>query len=146
VAEKTLNRSELLRTVAERTGMARKEVEQVYEHTIRTIQEAVKQGRKVALSGFGRFSQRVRAARKAGIGRNPFTGETIQLPARPEMRIPRFTPAKQFKEFVSGQIRSLPPLPKAKPKPKAAKAPARRATARAGGRGGTKRTPARRRR
>jgi DNA-binding protein HU-beta len=106
-----LNRSQLLKTVAERTGMARREVEQVYEHTLRTIQDAVKQGRKVTLSGFGRFNQRVRAARRAGMGRNPFTGESIRIAARPEQRLPRFAPAKQFKDYVSGQVRSLPSLP-----------------------------------
>jgi DNA-binding protein HU-beta len=126
----TLNRSQLLKTVSERTGMARKEVEQVYEHTLRTIQDAVKRGEKVALSGFGRFQQRVQAARKAGMGKNPFTGETIKIAARPERRLPKFLPAKQFKEYVSGQAK-LPALPAAKPAAKAApkKAAAKKAPA-----------------
>lgn len=119
----TLNRSQLLKQVSERTGMARKEVEQVYEHTVRTIQDAVKSGRKVALTGFGRFQQRVQAARKAGMGKNPFTGETIKIAARPERRLPKFLPAKQFKEYVSGSLK-LPALPASKP---AAKAPAKKA-------------------
>lgn len=110
----TLNRSQLLKQVSERTGMARKEVEQVYEHTVRTIQDAVKSGRKVALTGFGRFQQRVQAARKAGMGKNPFTGETIKIAARPERRLPKFLPAKQFKEYVSGSLK-LPALPASKP-------------------------------
>ncbi|MFY9586238.1 MAG: HU family DNA-binding protein [Actinomycetota bacterium] len=128
----TLNRSALLKQVSERTGMARKEVEQVYEHTLRTIQDAVKKGEKVALTGFGRFTQRVQAARKAGMGKNPFTGETIKIAARPERRLPRFSPAKQFKEYVSGQAK-LPALQAAKPAAKkpaakkaAKKAPAKR--------------------
>jgi DNA-binding protein HU-beta len=127
----TLNRSQLLKTVSERTGMARKEVEQVYEHTVRTIQDAVKGGQKVALSGFGRFQQRVRAARKAGLGKNPFTGETIQVAARPAQKLPKFLPAKQFKEYVSGAAK-LPALPKAAPAKKTAakktakKSPAKR--------------------
>jgi DNA-binding protein HU-beta len=116
----TLNRSQLLKTVSERTGMARKEVEQVYEHTVRTIQDAVKKGEKVALTGFGRFTQRVQAARKAGMGKNPFTGEEIRIAARPERKLPRFSPAKQFKEYVSGQAK-LPALPASK---SAAKKPA----------------------
>jgi DNA-binding protein HU-beta len=117
----TLNRSQLLKTVSERTGMARKEVEQVYEHTLRTIQDAVKRGEKVALTGFGRFTQRVQAARKAGMGKNPFTGEEIRIAARPERKLPRFAPAKQFKEYVSGAAK-LPALPAAKPAPKKAAA------------------------
>jgi DNA-binding protein HU-beta len=124
----TLNRSQLLKTVSERTGMARKEVEQVYEHTLRTIQDAVKRGEKVALSGFGRFQQRVQAARKAGMGKNPFTGETIKIAARPERRLPKFLPAKQFKEYVSGQAK-LPALAKPAAKPAAKKAAAKKAPA-----------------
>ena len=122
MAKGTLNRSALLKQVSERTGMARKEVEQVYEHTVRTIQDAVKRGEKVALTGFGRFQQRVQAARKAGMGKNPFTGETIKIAARPERRLPKFLPAKQFKEYVSGAMK-LPALPAAKP----AKATAKKA-------------------
>ena len=126
----TLNRSALLKQVSERTGMARKEVEQVYEHTLRTIQDAVKKGEKVALTGFGRFTQRVQAARKAGMGKNPFTGETIKIAARPERRLPRFSPAKQFKEYVSGTAK-LPALPAAKSaaKKSAAKKAAKKAPA-----------------
>ncbi len=119
----TLNRSQLLKTVSERTGMARKEVEQVYEHTLRTIQDAVRKGEKVALTGFGRFTQRVQAARRAGMGKNPFTGEEIRIAARPERKLPRFSPAKQFKEYVSGTAK-LPALPAAKPAPKKAAAKA----------------------
>ena len=119
MAKSTLNRSALLKQVSERTGMARKEVEQVYEHTLRTIQDAVKRGEKVALTGFGRFQQRVQAARKAGMGKNPFTGETIKIAARPERRLPKFLPAKQFKEYVSGAAK-LPALPAAKPAAKSA--------------------------
>jgi DNA-binding protein HU-beta len=135
----TLNRSQLLKQVSERTGMARKEVEQVYEHTVRTIQDAVKKGEKVALTGFGRFTQRVQAARKAGMGKNPFTGETIKIAARPERKLPRFAPAKQFKEYVSGSMR-LPALPAAKPAAKktASKSAPRKASA--------KKAPAKRKR
>ena len=113
MAQSTLNRSALLKQVSERTGMARKEVEQVYEHTVRTIQDAVRGGQKVALTGFGRFQQRVRAARKAGMARNPFTGEMVKVAARPAQKLPKFLPAKQFKEHVSG-VSKLPALPAAK--------------------------------
>jgi DNA-binding protein HU-beta len=135
-----LNRSQLLKSVAERTGMARKEVETVYDHTVRAIQDAVKSGQKVALSGFGRFQQRVTKARKAGMGKNPFTGETIQVAARPAKKLPKFLPAKQFKEYVSGTLR-LPSLAASKPaakKPAAKKAAPKKASA--------KKAPAKRKR
>lgn len=123
----TLNRSALLKQVSEKTGMAKKEVEQVYEHTVRAIQDAVKGGQKVALTGFGRFTQRVRAARKAGEQRNPFTGEMVKVAARPAQKLPRFAPAKQFKEYVSGSMK-LPALPASKPAP-AKKTAAKKSTA-----------------
>jgi hypothetical protein len=57
--------------------------------------------------------------------RNPFTGEMVKAAARPAMKLPKFTPAKQFKDYVSGQLKSMPG---AKPAKKAAakKAPAKK--------------------
>jgi DNA-binding protein HU-beta len=123
-----VNRSQLLKTVSEKTGMAKKEVETVYEHFIHTIAESVKKGEKVALSGFGNFQQRVRKGRKAGMARNPFTGEQIKVAARPAMKLPKFAPAKQFKEYVSGQLKTLPGGPaKSTAKKAAKKGPAKKA-------------------
>ena len=115
-----VNRGQLLRSVADKTGMARKDVEQVYEHTLRAIQDAVKSGERVALTGFGAFRQRVTKARKAGMQRNPFTGEMVKVGAKPAKKAPRFTPAKQFKEYVGGGLK-LPALPASKPAAKPAK-------------------------
>ena len=50
------------------------------------------------------------AARKAGLRKDPFTGEMRHFAARPAKKAPRFLPAKQFKEYVGGGIRSLPKL------------------------------------
>lgn len=105
-----MNRAQLLRDVSEKTGMNRKEVEYVYENILRTVQDAVRKGDKVSLTGFGRFGQRVTAARKAGMQKNPFTGEMAKVAARPARKAPRFTPAKQFKEYVGGGIKSLPAI------------------------------------
>jgi DNA-binding protein HU-beta len=119
-----VNRAQLLRSVSDKTGMAKKEVETVYEHLVRAIQDSVKKGEKVALTGFGNFTQRVRKGRKAGTARNPFTGEMIKVAARPAMKLPKFAPAKQFKEYVSGQLKALPGGPAAKKAAK--KAPAKK--------------------
>lgn len=140
---KTLKRSELLSTVADRTGMAKKEVTQVYEHMTRAIQDAVRGGQTVALTGFGRFTQRTKKARKAGMARNPFTGEMVKVAAKPASKLPRFSPAKQFKDYVGGTLRALPAMPGAKTAAKRTTAKkttaARKTTAR-------KKTPAKRRR
>ncbi len=103
-----LNRTKFLNEVAERTGAHRRDVEHVREHALGVIQEAVKKGQDVSISGFGKFKQKVRKARPAGMARNPFTGETVKVPARPKSAAPRFVPAKQFKEFVAGSVKALP--------------------------------------
>jgi DNA-binding protein HU-beta len=74
------------------------------------IQDAIKKGEDVSITGFGKFKQKVTAARKAGLRKDPFTGEMRNFPARPAKKAPRFLPAKQFKEYVSGGIKALPKL------------------------------------
>lgn len=98
-----MNRSQFLRTVSERTKAHRRDVEHVWEHALATIQEAVRKGEDVSITGFGKFKQKVTAARKAGLRKDPFTGEMRNFPARPAKKAPRFLPAKQFKEFVAGK-------------------------------------------
>src|SRR5919198_6429606 len=97
-----MNRSQLLKSVSERSGAHKRDVEHVWENTLAVIQDAIKSGEKVALGGFGTFKQRVRKARDAV---NPRTGEKIRVAAA---KLPRFTPGKVFKQYVSGQIRTLP--------------------------------------
>lgn len=103
-----MNRSQFLNKVADRARAHRRDVEHVWEQAAAVIAEAVKKGEDVSIPGFGKFKQRVTAARKAGIRKDPFTGEMRQFPARPEKRVPRFLPAKPLKEFVGGAVKSLP--------------------------------------
>jgi DNA-binding protein HU-beta len=103
-----LNRSKFLNSVSERAGASRRDVEHVWEHALGVIQDAIKKGEDVSITGFGKFKQKVTAARKAGIRKDPFTGEMRNFPARPSKKAPRFLPAKQFKEYVSGQLKALP--------------------------------------
>ena len=105
-----LNRSKFLNSVSERANASRRDVEHVWEHALGVIQDAIKKGEDVSITGFGKFKQKVTAARKAGLRKDPFTGEMRNFPARPAKKAPRFLPAKQFKEYVSGGIKSLPKL------------------------------------
>jgi DNA-binding protein HU-beta len=105
-----LNKSKFLNTVAERAGVHRRDAEHVWEHAVATLQDAIKKGEDVTITGFGKFKQRVVKARKAGMARNPFTGEMVKVAAKPASKAPRFLPAKQFKEYVGGQLKSLPKL------------------------------------
>ena len=103
-----LNRSKFLNSVAERAGASRRDVEHVWEHALGVIQDTIKKGEDVSITGFGKFKQKVTAARKAGMRKDPFTGEMRHFAARPAKKAPRFLPAKQFKEYVSGAVKSLP--------------------------------------
>jgi DNA-binding protein HU-beta len=129
-----VNRSQFLDAVAKRAGAHKRDVEHVWESAVAVIGEAVKKGDPVGITGFGKFGQRVTKARKAGLVRNPFTGEMVKAAARPAMKKPKFTPAKPFKEFVSGTSKTLPtkntrPMALASDDAPAKKAPAKKKAA-----------------
>jgi Bacterial nucleoid DNA-binding protein len=90
----TLNKTELVSAVAERTKMPKKSVETVVNATIKTICERLKDGDKISIAGFGSFETKQRAERR---GKNIRTGEPIVIPAT---RIPAFKAGKDLKEIV----------------------------------------------
>ena len=69
-----MNKAELIATMAETSGVSKKETELVLNAFIATVQKTLKQDGKVQIPGFGSFEVRERAARS---GRNPLTGEAI---------------------------------------------------------------------
>jgi DNA-binding protein HU-beta len=87
-------KTELVDAVASRAQLTKKEANQVVEAVLQSITEALSRGEKVQLVGFGTFEVRQREARS---GRNPQTGEAINIPAR---RAPVFKPGKLLKEAV----------------------------------------------
>lgn len=91
-----LNKSELIESIAQKTGESKKAVTSVVDGFINQIQDQVRQGKKVSLPGFGTFSRRARSARTA---RNPRTGEEIKIDAT---NVPAFKPGAGFKDRVSG--------------------------------------------
>jgi DNA-binding protein HU-beta len=103
-----MNRSQFLNAVADKAKAHRRDVEHVWEAAVSVIGDSMKKGEAVAISGFGKFSQRVTKARKAGMAKNPFTGEMVKVAAKPARKAPKFTPAKPLKEFVAGSAKSLP--------------------------------------
>ncbi|CZQ84731.1 prokaryotic integration host factor signature [Trichococcus palustris] len=88
------NKAELIERVAGKTNLTKKDVTASVDALFEVIQEALKDGEKVQVIGFGNFEVRDRAARK---GRNPQTGEEIQIEAS---RIPAFKPGKALKDAV----------------------------------------------
>ena len=90
-----MNKSDIISAVAQSSGVAKKDVERVLNAAIDTMSQALIQGQKVQLSGFGTFEVKSREAR---IGRNPHTWETIQIPAT---RVPQFKPSKALKDNIA---------------------------------------------
>lgn len=91
-----MNRSQLIASVAEGTGLTAEQAGAAVTATLDGIAQAVAAGDAVALAGFGTFEQRQRAARA---GRNPQTGEQIEIAATVA---PAFKPATAFKRLVAG--------------------------------------------
>ncbi|APZ48861.1 DNA-binding protein [Jeotgalibaca sp. PTS2502] len=90
------NKAELVERVADKTNLTKKEVTATVDALFEAIQEALQNGEKVQVIGFGNFEVRDRAARK---GRNPQTGEEIQIEAT---KVPAFKPGKALKDAVKG--------------------------------------------
>jgi len=89
-----MNKSELVASVAEKTDLTKKDAEKAVNALFDSIQEALAKGQKVQLVGFGTFEVRKRAARK---GRNPQTGQVIQIKAA---KVPAFKAGKALKDAV----------------------------------------------
>ena len=90
-----MNNAELINAVAASADVSKKDTEAVITAMLDTITEALKQGDKVQLVGFGSFEVKKRAAR---IGRNPRTKEEIEIPATV---LPVFKAGKLLKDTVS---------------------------------------------
>jgi len=90
-----MNKNDLIDAVAERTGLAKSDAARAVEALLGTITEALQRGETVAVSGFGSFVTKVRAART---GRNPRTGEPVAIPAS---RAPTFKAGKALKDALN---------------------------------------------
>ena len=90
-----MNKAELINAVAASADVSKKDTQAVITAMLDTITEALKQGDKVQLVGFGSFEVKKRAAR---IGRNPRTKEEIEIPATV---LPVFKAGKLLKDTVS---------------------------------------------
>lgn len=91
----TLNKGELITAIAEKTPVAKKDVEQVINGFIETVGDTLQQGEDVTLVGFGSFIVKDQAAR---VGRNPATGEPLEIPAK---KVPGFKAGKPLKEKLT---------------------------------------------
>ena len=90
-----MTKQEFVDQVADRAGLSKKDAAGAVDAFLDTVEDALKRGSEVSFSGFGKFSVSDRAARE---GRNPATGEKIQIAAS---RVPRFTAGAGLKKSVN---------------------------------------------
>lgn len=90
-----MTKADLVEIVAEEAEMTKKDVEQLIEIIFESIVDSLNKGEKIELRGFGSFRVRHRNARK---GRNPKTGEPVEIPAK---RVAYFKPGKDLKDMIN---------------------------------------------
>ncbi|MFC0118243.1 HU family DNA-binding protein [Pseudoalteromonas xiamenensis] len=92
-----MNKSQLIDAIAEGSDVSKAAAGRVLESLLTNITKTLESGDSVALVGFGTFEVKTRAART---GRNPQTGESIQIA---EAKVPSFKAGKGFKDAVNGK-------------------------------------------
>ncbi len=91
-----MQKTDFIKAVAEKTGISQKETKQVIDAALVVIEDALKSGEKVTLTGFGTFEVRERQARD---GVNPQTRAKIKIPAT---KTPGFSASSTLKDAVKG--------------------------------------------
>lgn len=92
-----MTKAELVEEVARTAELTKKHAELIVNTVFDSIVQSLKKGEKIELRGFGSFRIRRRGAR---IGRNPKTGDRVEVPPK---RIPYFKPGKELKELLNDQ-------------------------------------------
>jgi DNA-binding protein HU-beta len=90
-----VNKTELVDQIAAKADLSRREAESAVDAALKTIEEQLAQGGEITLTGFGKFHVADRGART---GRNPQTGQPIQIKAS---RVPRFSAGAKLKQVVN---------------------------------------------
>lgn len=91
-----MNKQELITAMANKSGMTKKDADKAVNAFVNVVKDALIDGEKVQLMGFGTFEVRERAARKGRNPRNP--QEEIDIPAS---KLPAFKPGKTFKDEIN---------------------------------------------
>ena len=89
-----MNKAEFINAISEESNFSKKDVANMFETMTKVITDTLKANDKITLAGFGTFEPRRRAARE---GRNPHTGETINIAAK---RVPAFKASGKLKESI----------------------------------------------
>lgn len=92
-----MTKSELIDQVADRAALSKNDASRAVDAMLATVEDALRRGSEVSVSGFGKFHVSERGARR---GVNPRTGEPIQIAPS---RVPRFTAGSNLKSAVKGR-------------------------------------------
>lgn len=90
-----MTKSDIVNAVADRAGLSKADAGRALAAVLDTLTDTLKRGESVSLVGFGTFAVKTRAART---GRNPQSGQSLDIPAS---RIPSFKPGKALKDSVN---------------------------------------------
>ena len=90
-----MTKADIVQMVHEKTGFSKKESSEAVESILEILKERLEDGNKVKLSGFGNFVIRSKEVRK---GRNPKTGEEMEISAR---KVLTFKPSQKLKDFIN---------------------------------------------
>src|SRR5215475_186241 len=104
-----MTKADLVEEVSRVTELTRKDSEVIVDTLFDSVIKALKTGDKLEVRGFGSFRVRQRNAR---VGRNPKTGEKVQLPAQ---RVPYFKPSKHLQDLINDGTTGTPSTPSEPP-------------------------------
>src|SRR5947207_15330499 len=106
-----MRKADLVEEVSKVTELTRKDSEVIVDQLFDSVIKALKSGDKLEVRGFGSFRVRQRNAR---VGRNPKTGEKVEVPAK---RVPYFKPSKELKDLINEDGTAAPMSPPAPSNP-----------------------------
>src|SRR6202041_1751699 len=104
-AKRRMTKADLIDEVSQLAELTRKDSEVIVETIFDSIVRSLRVGDKIEIRGFGSFRTR---QRKPRVGRNPKTGERVEVPAK---KIPFFKPSKELKDLINSGAKATPAAP-----------------------------------
>lgn len=97
-----MTKADLIDDVSRRAELTQKDSEVIVETIFESVVRSLRAGDKIEIRGFGSFRTR---HRKSRVGRNPKTGDRVEVPAK---KIPFFKPSKELKDMVNSSVEQHP--------------------------------------
>lgn len=93
-----MTKIEIINKIGENVALPKKDIEKVVDTLVKVIQDALKEGEKVSITGLGSFSVK---ERKGRIARNPKTGEKVEVAPK---KVAKFKVGKELNELLQGSV------------------------------------------